>query len=78
MSREYLLVVLLVCAVIGFAESVARPDLTNGSITGTVVDVNDGVVPGATVVLECSARAHASDMVNLGALAERVASIPVS
>jgi Carboxypeptidase regulatory-like domain len=32
--------------------SVTAPDPPSGSISGTVLDVNDGIVPGATVVLE--------------------------
>jgi hypothetical protein len=53
MLRSYLIVVLFVCGVSGFAESDPRPESAGGSISGAVVDANDGVVPGATVVLEC-------------------------
>jgi hypothetical protein len=53
MLRNYLLAVLFICALKGFAEDANRPESVRGSISGTVLDINDGVVPGATVVLEC-------------------------
>ncbi|UWZ85187.1 carboxypeptidase-like regulatory domain-containing protein [Occallatibacter riparius] len=54
MPRKFLLVCLLVCTLRGFAEKGNRPgSAVSGSISGTVVDVNDGIVPGATVVLHC-------------------------
>jgi hypothetical protein len=53
MPRKYLLVVLFICVLRGFAENGDRPESGRGSISGTVLDINDGVVPGATVVLEC-------------------------
>ena len=53
MLRKYLIVVLFIWALRGLAEDVSRPDTNGGTISGTVVDVNDGVVPGATVVLKC-------------------------
>lgn len=51
--RKYLILLLFVCVLRGFAEDVNRPDSAGGSINGTIVDVNDGVVPGATVALQC-------------------------
>lgn len=53
MLRKYLIVVLVIWAFRGVAEDVSRPVANSGTISGTVVDVNDGVVPGATVVLGC-------------------------
>ena len=53
MPRKYFFVVLLICVLRGVAENADRPEPGGGSITGTVVDVNDGVVSGATVVLRC-------------------------
>jgi hypothetical protein len=53
MLRKCLIVLSFVCALRGFAEDTARPEPATGSISGTVVDVNDGIVPGATVVLQC-------------------------
>ena len=53
MLRKYLVVLFFICAFRGFAENVDRPESGRGSISGTVLDINDGVVPGATVVLEC-------------------------
>jgi hypothetical protein len=53
MLRRYLPVLLLLCALQGVAEDVTRPDSGQGSIAGTVLDVNDGIVPGARVVLSC-------------------------
>src|SRR5262249_46398654 len=52
MSRKYLIVLLLICTVRGFADNAGGPT-TGGSISGTVVDVNNAIVPGATVVLRC-------------------------
>jgi hypothetical protein len=53
MLRKYLFIVLFICVLRGFAETASRPEPGGGSIGGTVVDVNDGVVPGASVVLKC-------------------------
>ena len=53
MLRKCLILVLFIWTLRGLAEDVSRPDPSGGTISGTVVDVNDGVVPGATVVLEC-------------------------
>lgn len=36
------------------AQEIAAPDPQIGSISGTVLDVNDGIVPGALVTLQCS------------------------
>jgi len=35
------------------AQDIAAPDPQFGSISGTVLDVNDGLVPGALVTLQC-------------------------
>jgi hypothetical protein len=35
------------------AQDIAAPDPQFGSISGTVLDVNDGIVPGALVTLQC-------------------------
>ena len=35
------------------AEDIASPGAQFGSISGTVLDVNDGLVPGALVTLQC-------------------------
>lgn len=53
MLRRYLPVLLLLCALQSVAEDVTRPESGQGSISGTVLDVNDGIVPGASVVLRC-------------------------
>ena len=53
MPRMYLIALLLVCALRSFAEDANRPRSNHGTISGTVVDVNDAVVPGATVALRC-------------------------
>jgi hypothetical protein len=53
MSRKYLFVLLILCVFRGFAEDANRPASANGTISGTVVDINDAIVPGATVALRC-------------------------
>jgi hypothetical protein len=53
MLQKYLLVLLFFCALRGFAENTNGPGSVVGTISGTVVDVNDAIVPGATVVLQC-------------------------
>jgi hypothetical protein len=52
MPRKSLVVLLFLCALRGFSEDTA-PVSNRGSISGTVADVNGGIVPGATVVLRC-------------------------
>jgi len=53
MSRKCLIVLLFIWVLRGFAEDADRSGATSGSIAGTVVDVNDAIVPGATVALRC-------------------------
>ena len=53
MTAAYLIALWLVWALPGFAEDVSLPSPDPGSIGGTVLDVNGGVVPGAAVVLRC-------------------------
>src|SRR5215469_16427052 len=53
MLQKYLLVVVLLICFRCVAENADRPEPGGGVINGTVVDVNDGIVPGATVVLRC-------------------------
>lgn len=53
MLRRYLPALLLLCALQSVAEDVTQPESGQGSIGGTVLDVNDGIVPGASVVLRC-------------------------
>jgi len=55
MLQKYLIVLLTICAFRGFAENVNRPGSAGGSISGTVVDFNNAIVPGATVTLQCQA-----------------------
>jgi hypothetical protein len=54
MLQKYLIVLLCFCALRGFAENTNGPGPVVGTISGTVVDVNDAIVSGATVVLQCS------------------------
>src|ERR1700747_2400785 len=44
----------LVLAVPVLAQNIETPEAKPGNIVGTVTDVNDNTVPGATVVLESS------------------------
>jgi len=53
MLQKYLIVLLFFCALRGFAENTNEPGCVVGTISGTVVDVNDAIVPGATVILRC-------------------------
>ena len=53
MYRKCLIVLLFIFALRGLAEDADRSGATSGSIAGTVVDVNDAIVPGATVALRC-------------------------
>ena len=53
MLKKYLLLLSMIGSLSAFAETVARPESGRGSISGTVLDLNDAVVPGAKVVLEC-------------------------
>jgi hypothetical protein len=55
MSRKYLIVLLFIWVLRGFAENADRPSSAGGSIAGTVVDLNEAIVPGATVALKCQA-----------------------
>jgi hypothetical protein len=52
MTRKYLIILLLVCVPGAFCEE-ARPGSGTGIISGTVLDMNGGVVPGAAIVLHC-------------------------
>jgi hypothetical protein len=52
MLQKYLIVLLFFCALRGFAENTNGPGSV-GTISGTVVDVSDAIVPGATVTLRC-------------------------
>ena len=53
MLQRYLIVLLFFCALRGFAENTNGPGSGVGTISGTVVDTNNAIVPGATVVLQC-------------------------
>jgi hypothetical protein len=53
MLRRYLPALLLLCALRTSAEGATWPDSGQGSINGTVLDVNDGIVPRVDVVLRC-------------------------
>lgn len=53
MPRKYLIILLLACVLRGFSEDAAPPGLGTGIISGTVLDANGGVVPGAAIVLRC-------------------------
>ena len=53
MLQKYLIVLVVLCALRGFAENVNRPGSAGGSISGTVVDFKNAIVPGATVALQC-------------------------
>lgn len=54
MSRKCLMILaLLICAFRCFAEDADRPIPAAGTISGTVVDLNNAIVPGATVMLRC-------------------------
>ena len=47
---------LILCGLVtgaAVAQQTSAPEPQTGSIIGTVIDVNNGTVPGATVVLEC-------------------------
>ncbi len=50
----YALIICTALAIPATAQQIAAPELQFGSISGTVTDVNNDIVPGATVVLECS------------------------
>ena len=53
MPRKYLIVLLFIYVFRGFAEDVRPPESGRGVISGTVLDVNDAIVPGAAVALKC-------------------------
>lgn len=53
MPRKYLIALLFICVLRGFAEDANRPESGLGSIRGTVLDINEAIVPGATVALRC-------------------------
>ena len=53
MLPDFLIVLVFFCALRGFAENTKGPGSAVGTISGTVVDVNDAIVPGATVTLRC-------------------------
>ena len=63
MPRKYLVALLFICALRGFAESTDRPKSSIGSISGTVIDVNGAIVPEATVVLRCKSPCNAESTV---------------
>ncbi len=50
---KYLIALWLFCVVPGLAEDLTPPDSDKGTIGGTVLDVNGGIVPGAALVLRC-------------------------
>jgi len=55
MSTRLCLCVLILCVSVAYAavaQQISAPELQPGTIIGTVIDVNGGIVPGATVVLE--------------------------
>ena len=52
MPRKYLIGLLYFCVLRGFAQDPLR-ESDRGSISGTITDINGGIVPGATVVLQC-------------------------
>jgi hypothetical protein len=54
MYWKYLLLICLMTVMPAMAEDIASPGVLFGSISGTVLDVNDGLVPGALVTLQCS------------------------
>ena len=51
MSIKHSVCVLILCWLLTGAE-IAQQTQQDGTIIGTVIDVNNGTVPGATVVLE--------------------------
>jgi hypothetical protein len=53
MLRKCLLLIWLAAALSAMAQNIAAPNPQLGSISGTVIDVNDDLVPGATVTLQC-------------------------
>jgi len=53
MLRKCLLLISLATGLPIFAQEVSAPEPQLGNISGTVLDVNGGLVPGATVTLEC-------------------------
>ena len=53
MSWKCLLLICLTTVLPAMAQDIAVPDPQLGSISGTVQDVNDDLVPGATVTLQC-------------------------
>ena len=53
MLRKYLIALLFIYVLPAFADDAARTETGRGSINSTVLDVNGGIVPGATVVLHC-------------------------
>jgi hypothetical protein len=53
MLRKYLLLICLTSAWPILAQSVTAPDPQIGNISGTVLDLNGDLVPGATVTLQC-------------------------
>jgi hypothetical protein len=63
MPRKYLVALLFICALKGFAESAERLKSGIGSISGTVMDVNGAIVPEATVVLRCESPCNAESTV---------------
>lgn len=54
MFWKFLLLICLTTGMPVMAQEIAAPDPQIGSISGTVLDVNDGIVPGALVTLQCS------------------------
>ena len=53
MMQKCLLLICLTTVLPAMAQDIAAPDPQIGSISGTVLDVNDGIVPGALVTLQC-------------------------
>ena len=53
MSWKWLLLICVTTALPAMAQSTAAPEPQLGSISGTVLDINGDLVPGAPVTLEC-------------------------
>jgi len=53
MLPDLLIVLVFFCALRGFAENTNGPGSAIDTISSTVVDVNDAIVPGATVTFRC-------------------------
>jgi hypothetical protein len=63
MPRKFLVALFFMCALIGFSQNADRLESGIGSISGTVIDVNGAIVPGAAVVLRCESPCNAESIV---------------